>query len=95
MLYSPASPPLLIAQAQWGQAVSDCRAPMNDLIRPALYQAHREILPLRESLAEAAPLDVEGPICEFGDFYAKDCPLTPLDSGDIIDRRSPWFRPGF
>ena len=58
-------------------------AAMNDLIRPSLYQAHHEILPLRESHEDATPVDVVGPVCESGDFFAKDRPLTPLDSGDL------------
>ena len=58
-------------------------AAMNDLIRPALYQAHHEILPLRESHQDAERIDVVGPVCESGDFFAKDRPLTPLDSGDL------------
>lgn len=58
-------------------------AAMNDLIRPSLYQAHHEILPLRESTAEASAVDVVGPVCESGDFFAKDRLLTPLDSGDL------------
>jgi len=58
-------------------------AAMNDLIRPVLYQAHHEILPLRESWDEREPMDVVGPVCESGDFFAKDRPLAPLDSGDL------------
>ncbi len=58
-------------------------AAMNDLIRPSLYQAHHEILPVRETSAPAAPVDVVGPVCESGDFFAKDRPLPPLDSGDL------------
>ena len=58
-------------------------AAMNDLIRPVLYQAHHEILPVRESWDEREPVDVVGPVCESGDFFAKDRPLTPLDSGDL------------
>lgn len=58
-------------------------AAMNDLIRPVLYQAHHEILPLREAWDEREPVDVVGPVCESGDFFAKDRLLTPLDSGDL------------
>ncbi|MBY0503314.1 MAG: diaminopimelate decarboxylase [Bryobacteraceae bacterium] len=58
-------------------------AAMNDLIRPSLYRAHHEILPLRESWEEREPVDVVGPVCESGDFFAKDRRLTPLDSGDL------------
>ena len=58
-------------------------AAMNDLIRPALYQAHHEIWPLCESHEDAEAVDVVGPVCESGDFFAKDRSLTPLDSGDL------------
>jgi diaminopimelate decarboxylase len=59
-------------------------AAMNDLIRPALYQAHHEIVPVR--LREGKPLivDVVGPVCETGDFFARDRKLPPLDPGDLV-----------
>ena len=41
---------------------------MNDLIRPALYKAHHEILPLRSGATEEITADVVGPVCETGDF---------------------------
>ncbi len=47
-------------------------AAMNDLIRPALYKAHHEIRPLREMGTEALVADVVGPVCETGDFLARD-----------------------
>ncbi len=58
-------------------------AAMNDLIRPSLYQAHHEIRPLRESSEGMTAGDVVGPVCESGDFFAKDRLLPPLDSGDL------------
>jgi diaminopimelate decarboxylase len=59
-------------------------AGMNDLIRPALYESHHEIAPLREPAAGAAAetVDVVGPVCESGDFFAQDRPLPPLAPGD-------------
>jgi len=57
---------------------------MNDLIRPALYQAHHEILPLRPRAGKARPVDVVGPICETGDFFARDRKLAPLEPGDVV-----------
>ncbi len=59
-------------------------AAMNDLIRPALYEGWHEIVPLAESHAPAAPMDVVGPVCESGDFFAQDRNLPPLAPGDRI-----------
>jgi diaminopimelate decarboxylase len=59
-------------------------AAMNDLIRPALYQAHHEIAPLRPREGKSKPVDVVGPICETGDFFARDRKLAPLEAGDLI-----------
>jgi len=59
-------------------------AGMNDLIRPALYQAHHEILPVRPRTGKATIVDVVGPICETGDFFARDRKLPPVQSGDRI-----------
>ncbi len=60
-------------------------AGMNDLIRPALYDAHHEILPLSAKRAgKTIKVDVVGPICESGDFFAKDRDLPELKAGDYI-----------
>ena len=59
-------------------------AGMNDLIRPALYQAHHEILPVAQSSAPAEPVDIVGPVCESGDFFARDRPLPSVQSGDLL-----------
>lgn len=61
-------------------------AGMNDLIRPALYQGHHEIAPLREPAAGAATetVDVVGPVCESGDFLAQDREIAPVAEGDAI-----------
>ena len=61
-------------------------AAMNDLARPALYDANHAILPVREvpndhSLVES---DVVGPICESSDTFARSTPLTPLVTGDLL-----------
>lgn len=58
-------------------------AAMNDLIRPALYQAHHEIVPLRER-AGTLTADVVGPVCESGDFFARDRELAEVDAGDLL-----------
>ena len=59
-------------------------AGMNDLIRPALYEGWHEIVPLRETPAAPVPMDLVGPVCESGDFFAQDRPLPPLAQGDRI-----------
>ena len=61
-------------------------AGMNDLIRPALYQAHHQILPIKqpEPKADPQPVDIVGPVCESGDFFARDRPLPPTAPGDLL-----------
>ena len=61
-------------------------AGMNDLIRPALYQAHHQILPVRQpsGAASAKPVDIVGPVCESGDFFARDRELAPVKPGDLL-----------
>ena len=60
-------------------------AGMNDLIRPALYQSYHEIVPAR-ALEGATPetIDVVGPVCESGDFFAQDREMPPLAEGDLV-----------
>ncbi len=63
-------------------------AAMNDLLRPALYSAWQEIVPLRQqSSAERRCYDIVGPVCETGDFLGKDRSLA-LASGDLLAVRS-------
>jgi len=72
-------------------------AAMNDLIRPALYEGFHRIWPVEvpadfpappddfeAAIPGAEPRDVVGPVCESGDFLAKDRPLPPLDRGDLL-----------
>ncbi|MBI1339247.1 diaminopimelate decarboxylase [bacterium] len=61
-------------------------AGMNDLIRPALYGAYHEILPVRapEKGAVLKAVDVVGPICESTDRFAKNRPMPPLKEGDLV-----------
>ena len=59
-------------------------AAMNDLIRPALYQAHHEIVPVRERRGKTRVADVVGPVCESGDFFARDRELAPVEAGDLV-----------
>ena len=61
-------------------------AAMNDLVRPTLYDAWHDIVPVAEPPPGAKPVtvDVVGPVCETGDYMARDRPLPPLDQGDLI-----------
>ena len=63
---------------------------MNDLIRPTLYNAHHEIVPVREPAdgVDNLSMDVVGPVCESGDYIAKDRTLPPLAAGDLLAVRS-------
>lgn len=65
-------------------------AAMNDLIRPAMYEAHHDIIPVVEPTpgVEPAPVDIVGPICESGDTFTKQRNMPPLKSGDLVAFRS-------
>ncbi len=57
---------------------------MNDLIRPMLYDAYHEIVPVSLSRRSKQSFDVVGPICESGDFFAHERPLPPPQKGDLL-----------
>src|SRR3546814_20434646 len=59
---------------------------MNDLVRPAMYEAYHGVVPVKapESGAETAPVDIVGPVCETGDTFAEDRPMPPVDQGDLL-----------
>ena len=67
-------------------------AAMNDLIRPALYSAYHEIVPVlrpkdvraKDFSGQKETVDVVGPICESGDFFARDRQLPPVEEGDLL-----------
>ena len=59
-------------------------AAMNDLIRPALYRAHHEIVPLRRNNLPQVTADVVGPVCETGDFLARDRHMANAMPGDYL-----------
>lgn len=63
---------------------------MNDLIRPAMYDAHHDIVPVLEPDAgvEQQPYDIVGPVCESGDTFAKNRMMPPLAAGDLVAFRS-------
>jgi diaminopimelate decarboxylase len=59
-------------------------AAMNDLIRPAFYEAYHEIVPLTRKTGATIPSDVVGPVCESGDFFCQDRPLPKAGEGDYL-----------
>ena len=63
---------------------------MNDLIRPAMYEAHHDIIPVveAEAGAEQQPYDIVGPVCESGDTFAKQRMMPKLAAGDLVAFRS-------
>ncbi|MCZ8334495.1 MAG: diaminopimelate decarboxylase [Rhodobacteraceae bacterium] len=65
-------------------------AAMNDLVRPSMYGAHHDIVPVTEPppAAPTQPFDVVGPVCETGDTFAKARDLPTLGEGDLVAFRS-------
>ncbi|MGB1387560.1 MAG: diaminopimelate decarboxylase [Paracoccaceae bacterium] len=63
---------------------------MNDLIRPAMYEAHHDIVPVLEPApgVEPAVYDIVGPVCESGDTFARHRTMPPVSDGDLIAFRS-------
>jgi diaminopimelate decarboxylase len=63
---------------------------MNDLIRPAMYEAWHDIVPVTEPVpgAEQAPFDIVGPVCESGDTFARQRMMPPVAEGDLVAFRS-------
>jgi diaminopimelate decarboxylase len=59
-------------------------AAMNDLIRPSLYRAHHEIIPVRQRPLPSITADVVGPVCESGDFLARDRTVANVMPGDYL-----------
>lgn len=63
---------------------------MNDLIRPAMYDAYHDIVPVKEPApgAEPAKYDIVGPVCESGDTFARERAMPPVGEGDLVAFRS-------
>ena len=59
-------------------------AAMNDLLRPAMYDAYHDIRPVKPREGEPLAYDVVGPICETGDTFTRDRLLPPLQGGDLV-----------
>lgn len=63
---------------------------MNDLIRPAMYEAHHDIVPVIEAVPGQEPVkyDIVGPVCETGDTFAKERVMSSLNADDLVAFRS-------
>jgi diaminopimelate decarboxylase len=80
---------VIYRKANGGKRFVIVDAAMNDLIRPALYGAYHEIIPLKrspvvETQALRETVDVVGPVCETGDFFARDRALPTVKEGDLL-----------
>jgi diaminopimelate decarboxylase len=72
-------------QERPGRTIVVLDAAMNDLIRPAMYEAYHDIWPVREAPGgPRTPLDVVGPVCETGDTFTRARTLPPLAAGDLV-----------
>ncbi len=63
-------------------------AGMNDLMRPAMYEAHHDIVPVMASTGAEHPADIVGPVCESSDVFARARPMPELNAGDLVAIRS-------
>src|SRR5206468_2290095 len=59
-------------------------AAMNDLIRPSLYQAEHQIVPVQVANGSSEIVDIVGPVCESGDFFARGRELPHVNEGDLL-----------
>lgn len=82
---------VVYVKEQGGKRFVICDAGMNDLVRPAFYGSYHKIWPAHTSAPftpevspETPPADIVGPICESGDFFAKDYPLPPVKQGQYL-----------
>ncbi|MBP8000303.1 MAG: diaminopimelate decarboxylase [Chloroflexi bacterium] len=75
---------VLFTKQQGEQSFIITDAGMTELIRPALYQAHHPLLPVRVATGDLVLADVVGPVCETGDTLARSRPLPPLQPGDYL-----------
>ena len=75
---------LYVKEGAQGRKFMILDAAMNDLLRPALYDAHHELLPLVESKGVQEYYDIVGPVCESGDTFAKHRLMSPVNVGDFL-----------
>jgi len=86
---------ILVAQVIYRKKAEDREflildAAMNDLVRPAMYGAHHDILPVLESPpgAPLVPVDIVGPVCESGDTFARQRAMPLVQAGELVAFRS-------
>jgi diaminopimelate decarboxylase len=75
---------VLYCKRSGGREIAVVDSGMNDLVRPSLYKAWHEIIPVVASGAAPIKLDVVGPVCETGDFLALERPMSPVAQGDLL-----------
>jgi diaminopimelate decarboxylase len=75
---------VLYVKKNYGKRFVIVDAAMNDFIRPSLYGAFHQIVPVRKSAASAITADIVGPVCETGDFFARDRELPEPRQGDLL-----------
>jgi diaminopimelate decarboxylase len=76
----------IVTKDNGGKSFLVVDAAMNDLIRPALYEAYHQLLPVTQASPDAhlSPLDVVGPVCETGDTFAEGRLMPPIQSGELL-----------
>jgi diaminopimelate decarboxylase len=86
---------VMVAQVIWRKQGAEREflildAAMNDLVRPAMYAAHHDIVPVAELPpgSPMPPVDIVGPVCESGDTFARQRPMPLLQAGDLVAFRS-------
>jgi len=80
---------ILVTRALYTKSTANKRfiivdAAMNDLIRPALYNSFHAVQPVRKTNTDMVKADLVGPVCETGDFFARDRAMPPFDQGDLV-----------
>ncbi|MBC8099698.1 MAG: diaminopimelate decarboxylase, partial [Armatimonadetes bacterium] len=75
---------VLYVKQQAGQTIIITDGSMAELIRPALYQAHHEIIPLKRAVGDLQTVSVVGPVCETADVLGRAVPLPDVQPGDVL-----------
>jgi diaminopimelate decarboxylase len=80
---------ILVTRALYTKSTSNKRfiivdAAMNDLIRPALYNSFHAVQPVKRTISGMIKADLVGPVCETGDFFARDRAMPPFEPGDLV-----------
>lgn len=80
---------ILVTRTLYTKAAANKRfiivdAAMNDLIRPALYNSFHAVQPVKRTISGMIKADLVGPVCETGDFFARDRAMPPFEQGDLV-----------